>query len=158
MSSVGGSDHSSQFDLGPGGLLLENLINSIKGKDNLTDSEIAKCHIIGSMLSTSILRSLFESEEDTSSKEDKSSNEPLSRRLDEAAEKCGVPLQDFLTAYQSYLAALGGDGNWNSAIDSNALKLKILTEDEVEKAKTNVRQAALNRTIYRFEYPKSITL
>ncbi|MBC3766052.1 hypothetical protein [Neptunicella marina] len=152
------SAKASQIDPGPGALLLRHLMNSVKGKDNLSDEEIGKCHIIGSELSTSILRYIFDGQERTKTDEPQQSNEFLSQRLDDAAERCGVPLQEFLGAYQAYLTTLRGDGNWNDDIDSNALRLDILTENEIENAKSNIKQAALNRTIYRFEYPKSLSI
>jgi hypothetical protein len=152
------SGRSSEIDPGPGWLLIRHLMNSAKGKDNLTDEDINKCLIVGSELSTSLLEYIFEEHKTTSDKVAPQPVEDLSQRLDDAAEKCGCSLQEFLNTYQSYLATLKAGGSLGDDIDLNALKFNILTADEIEKGKSNINQAALNRTIYSYEYLKALSL
>jgi len=145
------SSNSPNNDYGPGGLLLIKTLDAIKQPEQLTDGEIQKCLDIGLLLSSSILQHIFDKKKHIPNE---NSDEKLSQRLDDAAEKCGVELDEFINRYIAYLETLQGDGDWNTDIDQNAIKMNILTEDEVKSAKINIKQAALNRTIYRYEYFK----
>lgn len=152
------SSKSSRIDPGPGFLLLMRVMEAAKKPEEITNEEVEKCMIVGSIISSSILKYIFGDEVTATTDTIQIPSETLSQRIDEAAKKCGIPLDEFIRFYQSYLETLQGDSNWNDDIDTNALKFNILTENEVNKAKSNIRQAALNRTIYRYEYPKTWSL
>jgi hypothetical protein len=57
-----------------------------------------------------------------------------------------------LTTQLNYLNTLplSKKENWNSEIDSMAASFGILISESIELAKTNIKQAALNRTVFRY--------
>lgn len=147
---------SNNLDLGsdsnPGFNLVKELISSSKGELNITNEELNKCLSLAKTINDLTVNYIAVRSRDVFEKEKQIPSESLSRRLDDVADDCGVSIEEFHHYYLAYINTLQGKSNWNEDIDSMALDSKVLTEDEVKLAKLNKKQAAFNRTIFRFKY------
>jgi hypothetical protein len=74
------------------------------------------------------------------------------RTPEEIVRAAGIPNDEFELLYQSYQFSLSFDGaarNWNDDIEGHARQIGALREAEITRAKTDLRQAILNRIIVR---------
>lgn len=70
--------------------------------------------------------------------------------FEEIASQFGVPEEMVSRKYMSYFMALRASGsteNWNEDIDDHARSIGALTEEQIDRARTDFNQAVLNRVI-----------